>query len=61
MVKQLWARAQQTLRLMIGIPDYPAYLAHMRAHHPERTPMSYAAFFQERLNARYGRGHSKCC
>ncbi|WP_116142200.1 YbdD/YjiX family protein [Trinickia diaoshuihuensis] len=51
----------QALRLMVGLPDYDAYVAHMRETHPDRAPMSYEAFFRERQNARYGSGAGKCC
>jgi uncharacterized short protein YbdD (DUF466 family) len=53
--------AVQTARLIVGVPDYDVYLAHMRRAHPEKTPMSREAFFEERMQARYGRGASRCC
>ena len=51
----------QTLRLMVGLPDYDNYLTHMAATHPDRAPMDYEAFFHERLEARYGAGKGRCC
>ncbi|MXN76333.1 putative selenoprotein [Burkholderia sp. 4701] len=51
----------QALRLMVGVPDYDTYVAHMRDTHPDREPMTYEAFFRERQNARYGSGAGKCC
>ena len=51
----------QSLRLMVGLPDYDAYLSHMARTHPEQTPMSYEAFFRDRLEARYGSGKGRCC
>lgn len=51
----------QSLRLMVGLPDYQTYLAHMESTHPDREPMSYEAFFRERQEARYGGGQGKCC
>ncbi|MET0543893.1 MAG: YbdD/YjiX family protein [Variovorax sp.] len=51
----------QTLRLMVGVPDYDTYVAHMRTTHPDREPMSYEAFFRERQQARYGTGRGRCC
>ncbi len=51
----------QSLRLMVGVPDYDGYVAHLRRMHPEREPMSYAAFFRERQQARYGGGSGRCC
>jgi uncharacterized short protein YbdD (DUF466 family) len=51
----------QAMRLMVGLPDYEGYVAHMRATHPDRTAMTYEEFFRERQNARYGSGAGKCC
>lgn len=51
----------QALRLMVGLPDYETYVAHMRETHLDREPMTYEAFFRERQNARYGSGAGKCC
>jgi uncharacterized short protein YbdD (DUF466 family) len=50
-----------TLRLMVGLPDYDAYLSHMERTHPDQAPMSYEAFFRERQQARYGSGKGRCC
>lgn len=47
--------------LMAGLPDYDAYLAHMRERHPERTPASRAEFVAECQKRRYGGGMSRCC
>ena len=52
----------QSLRLMVGVPSYDAYLAHMSVQHPGRTPMTYEEFFAERQRARYARGGTgRCC
>jgi uncharacterized short protein YbdD (DUF466 family) len=53
----------QSLRLMIGVPDYGTYLRHPRAQHPDAAPMSYEEFFRERQQARYGgKGRmGRCC
>jgi uncharacterized short protein YbdD (DUF466 family) len=51
----------QSLRLMVGLPDYQTYVAHVESTHPGREPMSYEAFFRERQEARYGGGQGKCC
>jgi uncharacterized short protein YbdD (DUF466 family) len=48
-------------RLMVGVPDYDQYLAHLRRHHPEAVALDREAFFRERMEARYGRGRSRCC
>jgi len=51
----------QSLRLMVGLPDYDAYLSHMEATHPDQPAMSYEQFFRERLEARYGSRVGRCC
>jgi uncharacterized short protein YbdD (DUF466 family) len=43
----------RTARLMVGVPDYQAYLAHRHANHPDEPAMTYEAFFRERQEARY--------
>lgn len=53
----------QSLRLMVGLPDYDAYLTHMEATHPDKPAMSYEEFFRDRQDARYGGNGriSRCC
>jgi uncharacterized short protein YbdD (DUF466 family) len=43
----------QTARLMVGVPDYPTYVAHRNANHPGEPVMTYTEFFRERQSARY--------
>ncbi len=50
-----------TFRLMVGVPSYDAYLAHMARTHPGVPPMSYEAFFRNRQQARYAGGAGRCC
>jgi uncharacterized short protein YbdD (DUF466 family) len=56
-----WRVAQQTARLAIGLPDYDAYVAHVRERHPDAEPMTREQFAVARMQARYGRGSSRCC
>ncbi|QBC30195.1 MULTISPECIES: YbdD/YjiX family protein [Pandoraea] len=52
----------QAMRLMVGLPDYDTYVAHMQVTHPDQPVMSYEAFFRERQEARYGgKGGGRCC
>ena len=64
-LKKLGRFSAQAGRMLVGMPDYENYLAHMRSHHPERPVMSYEAFFRERQEARYGGGGKgrpfRCC
>ena len=60
-LQRAWRALVRGARLAVGIPDYDAYLAHMRRCHPGVAPMDRECFFAERLQARYGRGRSRCC
>lgn len=53
--------------MMIGVPSYDTYLAHMAENHPGKPVMTYAEFFRNRQDARYGAGNKdgtrgfRCC
>ncbi|MGD0183663.1 MAG: YbdD/YjiX family protein [Roseiarcus sp.] len=54
----------KTARLMVGVPDYDAYVAHRRVTHPDQPIMTYKEFFRERQEARYAVGKGRfrgCC
>lgn len=54
----------RTARLMVGVPDYDAYVRHMHDAHPGAPVMTYEAFFRERQASRYGANGgkiSRCC
>ncbi|MDB5729974.1 MAG: YbdD/YjiX family protein [Noviherbaspirillum sp.] len=54
---------KQSMRLMVGLPEYSTYVAHMEATHPDQPCMSYEEFFLERQQARYGGDGrtGRCC
>lgn len=56
-------RLAEAARLMVGLPDYDNYVAHVTSRHPERPVMTRAEFFRERQEARYGgKGRGcRCC
>lgn len=55
-------RLRQMARLMVGMPDYDAYLRHMREHHPDGPVMNRKEFFRDRQESRYGgRNGGRCC
>jgi uncharacterized short protein YbdD (DUF466 family) len=61
-LKLLWRRLRETANLMVGLPDYDRYVAHVRARHPDRPVMDRAAFVAERTARRYeGGGAGRCC
>ena len=51
----------QSMRLMVGLPEYSTYVTHMETTHPGEPMMSYEEFFRERQQARYGGGKSGGC
>lgn len=44
-VLTLLKRLQQSFRLMVGIPDYATYVAHMKESHPDLEPMDEKSFY----------------
>ena len=62
-IANLGRTLRQTLRLMVGVPDYDTYVAHRESMHPGEPVMSYEEFFRERMDARYGaKGKiGRCC
>lgn len=48
-------------RSVLGVPDYERYLAHVRANHPNATPLTHDEFARERLEVRYSRPGARCC
>jgi uncharacterized short protein YbdD (DUF466 family) len=60
-LRTFWRRLVQTARLSCGVPDYDVYVAHLRAHHPERRVPTYAEFFRDRQAARYKGTGGRCC
>lgn len=61
LLRNAWRMLAQTGRLIVGVPDYDLYVAHMRRMHPDAAVMTREEFFANRLEARYGRGASRCC
>ena len=49
------------LKRILGMPDYQAYLAHLRAHHPGCAVPSEREYFDEFVRARYSGGPTRCC
>jgi uncharacterized short protein YbdD (DUF466 family) len=53
----------QSMRLMVGLPEYSTYVSHMEQTHPGVSVMTYEEFFRERQEARYGGAGKRggCC
>ncbi|WP_439814250.1 YbdD/YjiX family protein [Zavarzinia sp. CC-PAN008] len=63
-LRQAWTCACQMAGLMVGLPDYDAYVAHRQANHPGLEVMTRAEFVRERQAKRYGGGPGaglRCC
>lgn len=62
-ITQAIRQLSQSMRLMVGVPEYSTYVDHMRVAHPDRSIMSHEEFFRERQEARYGgKGRmNRCC
>lgn len=62
-IAQALRHVSQSMRLMVGMPEYSTYVEHMRNTHPDRPVMSYPQFFRERQESRYGGNGkiSRCC
>lgn len=54
-------RAAKVLRYIIGVPDYDRYVAHVRTHHPDATPMCRTDFERMRITDKYSRPGGRCC
>jgi uncharacterized short protein YbdD (DUF466 family) len=48
------------VRQVAGMPDYEAYVKHVRVHHPGMTPVSEREFFDRFVETRSG-GVTRCC
>jgi uncharacterized short protein YbdD (DUF466 family) len=57
---RLW-RLGRALRRIFGMPDYTAYVAHLRRCHPERPLPTEREFFRDYLRTRYADGPTRCC
>ncbi len=61
LITSLWTTTASAFRAVLGVPDYPRYLAHMHSAHPGDRVMSETEFNHASLNDRYNRTGSRCC
>jgi uncharacterized short protein YbdD (DUF466 family) len=54
-------RVVANLRRIAGMPDYEAYVRHLRRCHPSRPIPSEREYFDRYLEERYGNGPTRCC
>jgi uncharacterized short protein YbdD (DUF466 family) len=61
-VRDFFLKIAATLRLMVGVGDYDAYVRHCVEHHPEAPVLSRKEWYRARVDARYGgkKGVHRC-
>jgi uncharacterized short protein YbdD (DUF466 family) len=59
--RRIVVRVVELLRRIAGMPDYRAYVEHVRRCHPERALPTEREYFEQYLAARYGDGPTRCC
>ena len=59
-VRDAGVRAWRVLRTLAGEDAYQHYLAHLQAMHPDREPMTAAAFYRQREVQKWD-GVKRCC
>ena len=63
-LRRLAAKLREGANLMVGQPDYDAYVAHRRSLHSDQPIMTREEFFFERQASRFGENGSRafrCC
>lgn len=63
-VAAAWRWLVHGARMLVGVPPYEGYVAHMQAHHPGAPILTRVEFFRNRENARFGaggKGGFRCC
>ena len=53
-IAALWQQGRHFGAMLVGVPDYEAYVRHMAEKHPELTAMTREQFLQSRMEARLG-------
>lgn len=60
-LRTLWQHSRHFGAMLVGVPDYDAYVRHMGDKHPGLTPMTREQFVRSRMEARLGaRTPGKC-
>lgn len=49
------------IRRIAGMPDYAAYLEHLKGCHPDKPVPTEREFYESYLQTRYGDGPTRCC
>jgi uncharacterized short protein YbdD (DUF466 family) len=54
-------RIAAALRRIAGMPDYAAYVDHLRRSHPECPIPNQREFYDQYVRNRYADGPTRCC
>jgi uncharacterized short protein YbdD (DUF466 family) len=54
-------RVARVIRRIAGMPDYEAYVEHLRTCHPERQIPTEREYLDEFLKRKYDGGPNRCC
>ena len=62
-MKGIWSgEIRDAYHKIFGVPDYEAYVAHLKARHPDAAPLTRREFASQWVDRRYGGGmRSRCC
>ena len=60
-VRNALGKSLALLRKVAGMPDYAAYLQHLRHSHPDYRIPTEREFYAEFVRRRYEDGPSRCC
>jgi uncharacterized short protein YbdD (DUF466 family) len=60
-VRRAVARLADLLGRVAGMPDYGAYVEHLRRCHPGCAVPTEREYFEQYVAARYGDGPTRCC
>jgi uncharacterized short protein YbdD (DUF466 family) len=51
----------RVIRRVAGMPDYAAYIEHLRLSHPDTPVPTEREFYDSYLQSRYGDAPTRCC
>ena len=54
-------RLLRAVRRVAGMPDYRAYVTHLRQRHPEVAIPTEREYYEDFLRTRYESGTTRCC
>ncbi len=60
-LRVLLQRTAAVVKRVAGMPDYAAYVTHIRAAHPEHAIPTEREYYASYVDAKYRAGGSRCC